>query len=573
MSKLDSGWLHIPGGVGHPRRELNATRHHDALLLGAIFEGIYGLDADGRATFINPAAVEMLGWQPSDMIGRRPHGLMHHTTAAGAAYAPESCRIHAALEDGIARQCADEVFWRKDGTSFPVEWAATPIREKGRIVGAVVTFRDITERKRQELADHLLAEAGRVLGTSLDPQETMQSLMHVLVPDMGDWCTVELLGEDGEIRMIEVSAADPASTETILDVLQRFAEPTSLCAAPTEHVRHSREPLVWSTIPDELPCCAEQHAEHLDEVRKLGPRSAIYVPMLSRDQLIGTISLYSAKEGRRYDERDAALVQELARRAALSIENANLYRRAQQAIQARDDVLGFVAHDLRNPLSAISMIASLLMDTPLTEAARRKQLEGIVRSTRVIDSLIQDLLTVGQIEGGQLAVEATPTDPAALLEEALEAVSTAATAAGVLLLTDVGDVRPPVLADPKKIQRVLGNLLSNAVKFTPPGGRITLGADARGGGIHFSVADTGRGIAEVDLPHIFDRFWQARQSRTGGAGLGLAIARGIVQAHGGRIWAESELGEGTTFHFLLPRADGAEKPPPATQPEAVRPST
>jgi signal transduction histidine kinase len=212
-----------------------------------------------------------------------------------------------------------------------------------------------------------------------------------------------------------------------------------------------------------------------------------------------------------------------------------------------------VAHDLRNPLTAISMYASLLLEMPRDADTQRGQLRTVLELTDQMNRLIQDLLDASRIEAGQLRVNPAPLRLPPLLADAAEMVRMAAAERGVSLRVQAAEGLPPVLADRDRVLQVLSNLLGNAVKFTPRGGDVLVLASARDGVVEVAVADTGAGIAPEQLPHVFDRFWQG-DARRKGAGLGLAIARGIVEAHGGSIRAESDPGRGSTFTFTLPAA-------------------
>lgn len=247
---------------------------------------------------------------------------------------------------------------------------------------------------------------------------------------------------------------------------------------------------------------------------------------------------------------------ELARSAAMAAENARLFAEAQAAVEAQQHTLAVVAHDLRNPICAIRMDAEMLGAVLGAEAApfARESLERIGRTAVRLDGLIQDLLDVSRIERGRVALELAPHPPAALLARAAEELGSLAAAHGVRLEVDPGEA-PPVRADAARVLQIVGNLVGNAVKFTPRGGSVTLACAAEGDDrVRFSVADTGPGIAPEEVPHLFGAFWQAREADRRGLGLGLAIARGLVEAHGGRIWVETAPSRGATFLFTLPRS-------------------
>jgi signal transduction histidine kinase len=255
------------------------------------------------------------------------------------------------------------------------------------------------------------------------------------------------------------------------------------------------------------------------------------------------------------------LEEELERRTALAVVHTQMYGEAQAAVRARDEALAVVAHDLRDPVSTIFMSASLLLELPLPEPRRRRHLEIIKRTAARANRQIQDLLDVGRIEAGRLSVMPAPVAVAELAAEVGEWARPKAEEAGQEFACAVPDGLPDVLADHSRVIQALTNLIGNALKFTPAGGRVELRADRNGEAVRFSVADTGPGIAEEHLPYLFTRFWQARPGDRRGAGLGLAIVQGIVEAHGGSVEVRSTPGEGSTFSLTLPLApaSGVEK--------------
>ena len=230
--------------------------------------------------------------------------------------------------------------------------------------------------------------------------------------------------------------------------------------------------------------------------------------------------------------------------------------REQAARAARDEMLGIVAHDLRNPLGTIHMAAELLTESiPEEQKVQRKQLDIVMRASDRMMRLVQDLLDVKRIEAGTFAVSRRPEPAAQIVAGALDMLRAHAKQAGLTIESACPNDLPPVHADAQRIQQLLGNLVGNAIKFTPRGGEIVVHAEGCGDGtVRFAVTDTGPGIPEEKLPHVFGRFWQAHPGDRRGIGLGLTIAKAIVDAHDGRIWAVSTVGVGTTFYFTLPTA-------------------
>jgi len=272
--------------------------------------------------------------------------------------------------------------------------------------------------------------------------------------------------------------------------------------------------------------------------------------------LLGALTLIAVDPRRSYDASDLVFAEEIARRLALALDNARLYHAARTATRARDEVLGVVSHDLQNPIAAVSMAASVLRDQPPSDADSRRQLLGLItESMEWMRRLIRDLLDVSAIEAGRLSIEPRAEAPAPIVAAAARMFGTALAERSISLELSVPDDLPLVDVDAARIEQVLVNLLGNAVKFTSPGGRIRVRATPSSSHLEMSVADSGIGIAFEEQGHVFERFWQARHSmRRRGAGLGLAIAKGIIDAHGGRIWVTSTPGEGSTFTFTLPLA-------------------
>jgi light-regulated signal transduction histidine kinase (bacteriophytochrome) len=248
------------------------------------------------------------------------------------------------------------------------------------------------------------------------------------------------------------------------------------------------------------------------------------------------------------------------RRYAIEVDLARQVVREQKAVQARDDLVAVVSHDLKNPLGAIHLQAGLILRAlPLDKDGpwRRMQTaaERIHRSTQQMNTLIRDLLDLAKIEAGRFAVDPKPEEVEQLVEEALEMLKPLAEQKRISVLQQVRQPQLRVCMDQDRIFQVLSNLMGNAIKFTPEGGSIQLTVEPVGSRLRFAVKDTGPGIPEDQLPHLFNRYWQARKRSQEGSGLGLYIAKGIVEAHKGRLWAESTVGVGSTFFFDLPIAE------------------
>jgi PAS domain S-box-containing protein len=303
------------------------------------------------------------------------------------------------------------------------------------------------------------------------------------------------------------------------------------------------EPQPWQAMPQQRSGGAYQ-PEFKRYVRPGGEPVYVRVHSTTLGNSGKTLSVVvdATEQRKAQDERDALLARERAAR-----------EEAQAAVRSRDDILAIVSHDLRNPLNTIAMSLSLIEMEHGPERARAQA--GIIRRAIAnMNRLIQDLLDVNQIAAGQLVVHAEPLEVAALLDDSRASLATLALRKNQRFEMLAAAAAGMVMADRERVSQVLSNLVGNAVKFTPEGGRIVVSLEPGEREVRFCVSDTGPGIEAQDLPHIFDRFWQVRRLRRGGVGLGLAITKGIVEAHGGRIWARSVPGIGSEFFFTLRRA-------------------
>jgi signal transduction histidine kinase/DNA-binding response OmpR family regulator len=388
-----------------------------------------------------------------------------------------------------------------------------------------------------------LAEAGAELLASLDPDETLRVAAAACVPDLADVCVLFVDEGSGRIRCVGHAAgakAEAALAELRVGAAAMPAPPPGGLVITGDRARLQE-------------VCGPAVAAAL---QRMDVRSVIVVPLARTGQAAGVLLLADGG-ARRLEPADLPLALDVGRRVGLALENAHLYRAARDATRARDELLGIIAHDLRTPLNNVGMAASVLRGlAATTDGEGQRFLDVITRAARRADALIGDLLDVTRIDAGRLEVETGPEDPRALVTDAVEEMAAAALAKNVTLQSRIEEPLPAaVMADRRRVLQVFANLLGNAVKFTPAAGTITVEAQARDGSVVFTVADTGPGLRPEHLPHVFDRFWQARETARFGTGLGLAIVKGIVEAHGGQVGVESAAGQGSRFHFALPVAE------------------
>jgi signal transduction histidine kinase len=408
----------------------------------------------------------------------------------------------------------------------------------GRLVRMEVAV-DITERKRAEEIANLMAAASNVLAGSLDYHATLAAVVKLVVPRFADACAIHLLDDDGRLEPIEV----PASDQGHADLVRAWRASTE-----PDHASLARDVLA-SGKSQLLTDIGDASTPDLAATERV--RSVIAVPLIAQGRAFGVMTLVASAARRDFDAADLSLAENVGTRAALALANARLYESAQQAIHAREEILGIVAHDLRNPLNNILMAADIIGEGSSIDQAH-SMAGSVKRTVKRMAQLIDDLLSSTVIESGRFTVARATHDVRALVAEAVETMGPLAQQKGLTLETQIGDGLPPVECDPDRMLEVFSNLIGNAIKFTPAPGHVRVAARTEGAGVLFSVEDTGPGMGPDVLPHVFDRYWQGRHARRAGAGLGLHIVKGIVEAHGGTVWAESRVGEGSTFFFTLP---------------------
>jgi signal transduction histidine kinase len=400
-----------------------------------------------------------------------------------------------------------------------------------------------------------LSDAGENLARSFDHQEALSDVVRFAVPLLCDLCMLDAADGNGRLQRSAVWFADPLKQAELAEPLKAFA-PGETWKTPEARAMASGKPIVVSDISSEMIDSLAHDGKHAALLARVGLRSLMAVPLVARDHTLGVLSFATAESERRFAAKDLAFAEDVAHRLAVAMDNARLYQQAQRAILARDNTMAVVSHDLRNPLGTIMMTAAQLMDALQEGGAAAEShaaVDTIRRAAHVMNRLIGDLLDIASLEAGGLAMDKRPTSGQALLREVSALMRPFAERAGVILTVHEGQGDALLSCDHQRIVQVLSNLIGNAVKFTDRSGTITLESTHDEHELSFSVTDTGHGISESELPHIFDRFWQASRTAHLGTGLGLSIAKAIAEAHGGRLRAESHPGTGSTFVLSLPR--------------------
>ncbi|MCO5170026.1 MAG: PAS domain S-box protein [Planctomycetes bacterium] len=545
------GFFVMVSDISSVKRAERALRESEERFRLTIDEAPIGMALvalDGRFSRVNRALCETVGYTQQELTGLTFQAITH----------PDDLDADLALAGQLARgeiprYQLEKRYLRKDGSIVEVMLSGSAVRSpEGTLLYFIAQVEDISARKRLERERQLLADAAAALASSLDYEQTLAAVAERVVRDLADVCIVDVMEEPGHLRRLEVVCADPAKAEAAAR-LERLpldrSRPYLL-----RPVVETKRPLLIERVTERHLEDAAQSPEHLAALRGLDPASLLALPLLMRGRLLGVLALVSSTPARAYGEDDLRVAGVLADRAAAALENAALYRAALEATKLRDQVLGIVVHDLRNPLGTVLLHAGALRERGGEDERRRA--EAIEGAARRMKRLVDDLLDVSRMEEGRLSLRLARVAVGPLLEGVGASQAGLAAAASLDLRVEAPPDLPDVRADRDRLLQVLENLVGNAIKFTPPGGRITLGAAPGAGEVRLRVSDTGGGIAADDLPHVFDRFWQARRTDRGGAGLGLAIVRGIVEAHGGRVEVESAPGRGSTFSFTVPVEPG-----------------
>jgi signal transduction histidine kinase/ActR/RegA family two-component response regulator len=438
------------------------------------------------------------------------------------------------------------------------------IGERDAMIARETSARQEAEVGRRRSA--LLADASNLLAAALESPGAVGAVAQRVVPEFADWCVLDVVDPDagGTFRRTAIGSTDAPDRRAMAErLLLEFDLPDN--AGGVARVIRTGQPELVPAVNTESLADLAQREPSMAAFVELGATSYLTVPLQARGRTLGALSLIASDRSRRYGSEELRLADDLAHRLAVALDNARLYRDAQDANRMKDEFLAVVSHELRTPLNAILGWSQLLHAGALDEPSIAQGMSAIERNARSQARIIDDVLDVSRIIQGKLRLEMRPMALGRVIAEALDAVRPAAEAKRIAIETHLHpqasahDARDEVRGDAERLRQVVWNLLSNAIKFTPEGGRVAVSLSRPDEGhVELCVRDTGQGIDPRFLPHVFERFRQADSSSTrahGGLGLGLAIVRHLVELHGGVVQAESAgLGTGAAFTVRLPLA-------------------
>lgn len=532
--------------------------------------GYHSLDADSYFVEVNDTELRLLGYRREELISKKKFSELLTAESQRNFLA-----AFAKFRHGDNQQLELELI-RKDGAIIPILANASPIRDdSGEVVRTRYSIVDLTERKKAEeeraSARHaefaraeaegqarrsaFLSEATQILVSSLDYDEVLHRVARLAVPSVCDWCIIDLVGENGALQRV-IAHRDPEVEKTANELMKKYPPSLESRGGAADVIRSGRSRLLTDMNEHMISLAGGRDPEYMDFLRSLHPASYMGVPMLVRGQAIGAINFISTETGHQFRSEDLTLAEELARRAALAVENARLYRLAREAVEVRDEFLSIASHELKTPITSLKLRLQMAQRSLAQNQAPNP--EGLAKVFDIsnaqverLNSLIDDLLDVSRIQAGKLFLNPEEFELGTLVQEMVSRFSNDAMAARCPVQVIQSG---PVVGkwDRTRCEQVLVNLFSNAIKYAPRN-PIHISVESKGELARLTVRDFGPGIPKDKQERIFERYERVTNVRhTAGLGLGLFIVRQIIQAHHGRIWVESAPGAGCNFIVEMP---------------------
>ena len=530
------------------------------LVLQEAGDAITVVDMGGELRYANKAAATAMGFEdPAEAVRLPREELMARfelLDAEGRPLPEEALPGRRAQREGSAPETLVRFRIRETGDERWSLVRPTLVRGlDGKPQFVISAFHDVTALKATERRLTLLADAGSILGKSVDYQESLNELARMVVPDLADWCVVDVVEQESGVRRVAVAHEDPSLVALAEEVQRRW--PSNIEEGATGEVLRTGEPLLVPIITEEQLAAAASDAEHEKHLRALGLGSVVVLPLVARERVLGLLTLVRSDQSRAFREDELPLFGELAARAGTAVDNSRLLHEATEAVRLRDDFLAIASHDMRTPLAAILGYVQLaLRRARKTEKSGggEKLVEYLSAAENMagrLTDLVADLMDVSLLRSGRpIALEPVELEIGQVAERVIEGHRKLA-GTHHFVLDRVESV--VVQADLRRLERVLDNLLSNAVKFSPDRGEIRVTIDREGAMARIRISDQGLGIPKADLPELFTRFRRASNvAGVRGTGLGLAGSREIVRQMGGEIEVSSREGKGSTFTVTLP---------------------
>lgn len=526
------------------RRDRRSAAREIELILASTDEGIYGIGSDGIVTFANSAALEQIGFTRDEFVGKDAHQLIHHSYPGGSPYPTSECPIWRSKRDGKGERVSNEVFWRADGSSFPVEYSSYPLLDGGVSNGAVVTFIDISDRVEMERQRDVQQVISSSLAEAEDVESSLPVLLGVICRGFG-WDAGISWRINGRSASLEVTATyeNPEGD----GVLERYL------ALPSERRTAATEAAGTSTIIVRTDTRSLAPIRSEDQGNKT-TRNVIAIPIVgSHKNVIGVAeflaSNYSLKKG----------LHETLRSIGSQVAQFIERKRVEAGIvREKDEFVATVSHELRTPLTAINGWIHIILGGepgPLTPE-QLHALTVVRRNSDRLMNLVEDLLLVGRIDAGQFELELTRIDLAELVRETAELLSLSFSEKSIKITVSI-ESSGDVLGDRTRLVQLFTNILGNAIKFTPPLGEVRIFVHRDAHNMVAEISDTGIGIPEDEQSRLFQRFFRASSATEHGVvgtGLGLSISAAIAERHGGSITLGAHEGSGTTFVVTIPLA-------------------
>lgn len=536
------------------RKQITQERARLASIVDSSDHAIISKTLEGHITSWNKAAEKLFGYSIKEATGK------HISIIIPPQLRREEEAITRKLKKGIRIEHIESLRMKKDGSRVHISLSISPIKDSKRnIIGTSDIIRDITERKAIEFNTTFLAEASKILFSSLDYKTTLNNVAKLAVPKIADWCAVYMKKNKG-VEIIALAHSNPKQIKVAQELFKKY--PTDLNAnAGVAGVLKSGKTEFYPVVTHEMIKKTAKNKEHLRLMETINFVSLIICPLIVHHHTAGTIIFVSSTQKKHFTKTDVSVAEELAHRAAIAIENASLYTDAQKAINLRDSFISLASHELKTPVTSLKMYTQALNrqfekrgDTNL-----QSYFEKIDQQTDKLTRLVNDLLNVSKIQHGKLEFTFETININEVVKETVDALQEITRKHKIII---EGKIKEKVYADQYRIYQVLTNLLTNAVKYSPHADRIIVRLMSKKDEAVVTVQDFGIGIETNQQDKIFNQFYRVispEEKTYPGLGMGLFISSEIIKRHGGSIIVESSIGYGSQFSFTLPLLPAGKK--------------